>query len=188
MKVAAVAPLVHVNKEDSTSALIPVFWFKADEKPQKLSSNHIVWAKETFNRQGEAKVPSLPSKVLKLGSDIRNPVEHLWDRVKNDPKTVVYGPDKTTPLTHQACLALMAPRLDSVLTFDPETYEDKIVAVQNDLTPEDITQLRLVHHWYWDERRGRLSIVLASVGLLLDTYNTIGEYRGARLLYYRRAR
>lgn len=188
MKVVAVAPLVHINKQDSTSALIPMFWFKADEKPQKLSSNHIVWAKETFNRQGEAKVPSLPSKVLKLGNDIRNPVEHLWDRVKNNPKTIVYGPDKTTPLTHQACLALMASRLDTILTFDPETYEEMIVAVQNDLTPDNITQLRLVHHWYWDERLGRLSVTLESVGLLLDVYNTTGQYRGARLLYYRRAK
>jgi hypothetical protein len=187
-KVVALAPLMHSRKEDSTSALKPIFWFKADEKPQKLSSNNIVWAKRLLNKQVGTRVSAFPDKMLKYNKELSNPVEHLLGSMKAYPKIVVYGPNNEKPLTPKERTDLMAPRVDTIVIFDPETYEEKIKAVQNELNPDDIDQLRLIQHWYWDERRGRLSITLEAVGLMIKVLDDFGEYRYSRLLCYRRVK
>jgi Gliding motility associated protein GldN len=187
-KVVAVAPLMNITKGDSIAGKKPIFWFKADEKPQKTSSNSIVWAKKTLNKQDATKVPVLPDKLLKISNDFRNPAEDFLIRMKNDPKMTIYDPNNESPLTQQDRIQLMAPRRDTVVTFDPETYEEKVIVVQNELNPDNIEQLRLVQHWYWDERRGRLSITLEAVGLLIKVFDDFGEYRYSRLLCYRRVK
>ncbi len=187
-KVVAVAPLMYSKKGDSTSVLKPIFWFKADDKPQKLSSNNIVWAKKLLNKQVGTKVSAFPEKMLKYKQEIRNPIEHLLNNLKQDPNIAIYDPNNDKPLTRQERMQLMLSPADTVIVFDPETYEEKIKVVQNELNPDDLDQLRLIQHWYWDERRGRLSITLEAVGLLLKVFDDFGEYRYSRLLCYRRVR
>jgi hypothetical protein len=187
-KVVAVAPLMNITKLDSIVGTKPIFWFKADEKPQKLSANSIVWAKKTLNKQATSKVPVLPDKLLKISKDVRNPVEHLWERIKNDPKMVIYDPNNENPFTPKDRTDLSATRVDTIVTFDLETYEEKTVEVRNELNPDDVNELRLIQHWYWDERRGRLSITLEAVGLIIKVFDDFGEYRYSRLLCYRRVK
>jgi hypothetical protein len=187
-KVVAVAPLMNIVKQDSIVGTKPIFWFKADEKPQKLNANSIVWAKKTWNKQAKTKVPVLPDKLLKISKDVRNPVEHLWEKIKNDPNLVLYDPNNENPFTPKERAQLTVTRVDTIITFDPETYEEKTVAVQNELNPDDVNELRLIQYWYWDERRGRLSITLEATGLIIKVFNGLGEYRYSRLLCYRRVK
>ena len=77
-------------------------------------------------------------------------------------------------------------RTDTVITFDPDTYEEKVQIIQNDINPSDIRLLRLEQTWYWDERRARLAIGLDSVGLLKDVLDEDGNLKfSIPLVYWR---
>lgn len=52
---------------------------------------------------------------------------------------------------------------------------------------DHIRGLRFGQTWYWDERRHRLSICLDAVAPLLDVYDSMGNFRYLRPLFYRKA-
>ncbi len=75
-------------------------------------------------------------------------------------------------------------KVDTVITFDPETYEEKVVIVRNDINLNNIKSLRLLQTWYWDERKNRLSICSDQVGPIIDMIDYNGNLRFSRPLYY----
>ena len=52
-------------------------------------------------------------------------------------------------------IASMGSNIDTVITFDPETYEEQVQIVRNDLNPEDVKQFRLKEVWFFDEKMAR---------------------------------
>lgn len=77
-------------------------------------------------------------------------------------------------------------RTDTLITFDPETYEEKIMIVQIEPIFDELQRLRLVQDWYWDERRQRLLTRLVAVGPMVNVMDEQGNFRFSRPLFYRR--
>lgn len=46
--------------------------------------------------------------------------------------------------------------VDTVITFDPATFEETMQVTRYDLAPSDIDKIRLVQEWYFDNRRKQL--------------------------------
>lgn len=182
-QVVAVAPLMHSSKLDTASPLRPIFWFKANEKPQSLSSDDIVWAKQVTVQQTLA---AMPDNILQRGPKIIHPVADLWRQIKSNPDLTLYDTNNQQPLTAAERWQLTRVGMDTIVIFNPETYEEKVKVVPYELKTDDMDQLRLIQHWYWDERRGQLSVTLEAVGVLIKTFDEKGAYRYSRLLFYRR--
>ena len=45
----------------------------------------------------------------------------------------------------------MGASVDTITTFDPVTYEEKIEIVTNDINPEDVKRFRLKEIWFFDD-------------------------------------
>lgn len=185
--VEAIAPLiVDKNEHGDSIGLRPLFWFKPANKRQKLCNNDIVWAKKTVGRQPERQVPANPSRPVKLLNCFQWPMAHQIEVLGHNMKTDFYDNWNEKPLTPDE-RALIVGRIDSIITIDPETAEEKMVIVRNEINIEAIQHFRLVQSWYWDEHRSRLSICLNAVAPMLDVYDREGNYRYTQPLYYRRS-
>ncbi len=186
--VEAIAPLVEVRSAEGDSlGMSPLFWFQPDDKRVKLTSNDIVWAKLVRSKQKDNYVSMDVRQPVKITDGFQNPLSHLFNVMATDMKTPFYSTLDDRVLTPAERTSMLA-RSDTVATFDPETYEEKLRIVRNDINPEDIKNLRLYQTWYWDERRNRLSICLDAVAPIRDIIDMAGNVRYSMPLFIRKAR
>lgn len=74
-------------------------------------------------------------------------------------------------------VASMLATTDTIVTFDPETYEEKIQVVYNTMDPEDINRYRIKEIWFFDEETSTLQVRILGVAPLRDVYGEDGEFR-----------
>jgi gliding motility associated protien GldN len=53
--------------------------------------------------------------------------------------------------------------MDTSMTLDPETYEEKIVIGRNDINWEDINQYRIKEVWYFDRQRSVMDVRILGI-------------------------
>ena len=175
--VESIAPLTTIlDNEGNTLGIQPLFWFRPDNERQNLNSKHIIWAKRTENLQGPTQVHFPYQPILKASPGYENPFADQFRLLGNHMKTPFYDSYNMQPLSPKERLALLSVT-DTIVTFDPETYEEKIVIVSNERDADNVSSLRLVQSWYWDERRHRLSICLDAVAPWLEMEDFHGDYR-----------
>jgi len=63
-------------------------------------------------------------------------------------------------------VASMGATVDTIIAFDPETYEEEITIVRNDLNPEDIKQFRIKEIWFFDEESSTLQVRILGIAPL----------------------
>ena len=62
-------------------------------------------------------------------------------------------------------------RIDTVVTFDYDTYEEKIQIVQNTINWEDIKLYRMKEMWFFDEETSRMDVRIIGISPLKDEYD-----------------
>ncbi len=101
----------------------------------------------------------------------------LMEAAKNGEITTYNTIDDkfTTPLRAEE-VAQMGASVDTVITFDPETYEEQIQVVTNELNPEDIKRFRLKEVWFFDEETSTLQARILGIAPLLDVKDDNGNF------------
>jgi gliding motility associated protien GldN len=54
-------------------------------------------------------------------------------------------------------------KMDTSMTLDPDTYEEKIVVAKNDINWEDINQYRVKEVWYFDRQRSVMDVRILGI-------------------------
>ena len=180
--VESVAPIIiHRNDEGDSVGLKPVFWFKVGNKPMDLSGKHVVWAKQisSFRQADYFKMDE--GTPVKIANGFLNPLEH---------QLKVFAADMNTPFYDARNEKILTPdeRIpwSMIVIFDPVTYQEQVVEVINDINPDAFKNIRLVHQWYWDEKKSRLAIVLNAVAVMWKVYDKSSEFGKLEPLYYSR--
>ncbi len=184
----SIAPLVLVPKAQTNSMeLIPAFWFKPDNKSQKLQSAGIVWAKKTVSgKQENTSVSPNDLSALKEIKSPRNPLEHQLKAFGTDMKIPFYDPLGNSLIPAEQRKSMLS-RTDTIVAFDPGNYTETMEVRREEINADSISQLRLVQTWYWDAVRNRLSISLDAVAPMKNEYTEMGVLRCNRPLYYQKA-
>ncbi|MFN7116299.1 MAG: gliding motility protein GldN [Saprospiraceae bacterium] len=65
---------------------------------------------------------------------------------------------------------------DTITTFDPETYEEKIKIVVNEINPEDVKRFRLKEVWFFDKEASSLQVRILGIAPLLDVKDDNGNF------------
>ena len=101
----------------------------------------------------------------------------LMDGAINEEITVYSTEDDkfTAPLTPDE-VASMGATVDTVITFDPETYEEQIQVVRNDLNPEDVKRFRIKEIWFFDEESSTLQVRILGIAPLIDVKDENGNF------------
>jgi len=195
----AVAPVRHVSRDILSKSgewkkihlfdYVP-FWLKMPDFSKKKSrkqpnvhDSNISWAAQ-IKTLGNSPEP----EKMRPFKDFKPPVmQVLLDRFRTDAGLQVYDA-LDAPINFETRRSMLFSS-DTVVTFDPETYEEKVEITHKELRAADFPRLRLVQNWYWDDRRQRLVIHLQSFAPIISVYDL---YRGKLLyerpLFYRRKR
>lgn len=92
--------------------------------------------------------------------------------------------DKFTYKLEPDEVASMGASIDTVITFDPETYEEQIQVVRNDLNPEDVKRFRLKEIWYFDEESSTLNVRILGIAPLIDVNDDNGNFRYEKPMFW----
>jgi len=101
----------------------------------------------------------------------------LMDAAVNGDITVYSAEDdKFTAKLDASEVATMGASVDTVTTFDPDTYEETIQVVRNELNPEDIKRFRLKEVWFFDEETSTLQVRILGIAALQDVKDDNGNF------------
>lgn len=73
-------------------------------------------------------------------------------------------------------VASMGATIDTVITFDPETYEEQLQVVRNDINPEDVKRFRMKEVWFFDEETSTLQVRILGIAPLIDKTDENGNF------------
>lgn len=101
----------------------------------------------------------------------------LLDAAMNGDITVYSQEDDrfSYPLTAEE-VAAKTSTIDTIESFDPETYEATLEVIQNDLNPEDIKRFRMKEVWYFDEESSTMDVRILGIAPLRDIYDEDGTF------------
>jgi len=109
----------------------------------------------------------------------------LMDAAVNEEITV-YGTEDdkfTSPLAPEE-VASMGATIDTVITFDPETYEEQIQIVRNDINAEDVKRFRIKEVWFFDEETSTMQVRILGIAPLLDVKDDNGNFRYEKPMFW----
>jgi len=81
-------------------------------------------------------------------------------------------------------VASMGATVDTVITFDPETYEEQVQVVRNEINPEDVKQFRIKEIWYFDEESSVLKQRILGIAPLIDVFDDNGNFRFTKPMFW----
>ncbi len=101
----------------------------------------------------------------------------LMEAAKNGEITVYSTDDDkfTNPLKPEEVVQ-MGASVDTIVTFDPETYEEQIKVVTNEINPEDVKRFRIKEIWFFDEETSTLQVRILGIAPLLDEKDDNGNF------------
>lgn len=73
---------------------------------------------------------------------------------------------------------------DTVVTFDPETYEEKIEIVRNDINFADVKRYRVKEVWFFDKETSTLQVRILGIAPMIDVIDNDGNFRYESPLFW----
>ncbi|KXK37286.1 MAG: gliding motility protein GldN [Saprospiraceae bacterium] len=61
-------------------------------------------------------------------------------------------------------------KMDTTMTLDPETYEEKILITRNDVNWRDIKQYRIKEIWYFDKQRSVMDVRIIGIAPIYQSH------------------
>lgn len=74
--------------------------------------------------------------------------------------------------------------VDTAVTFDPETYEEKIQVVRNETNWEDVKRFRIKEVWYFDKQKSELRVRILGIAPLIDQKDNQGNFRYEKPMFW----
>lgn len=78
----------------------------------------------------------------------------------------------------------MGASTDTVITYDPETYEEKLVIARNELNPEDIKRFRLKEVWFFDKESSTLQARILGIAPIKEVKDDKGNFRFEQPMFW----
>ncbi len=109
----------------------------------------------------------------------------LMDAAVNGDITVYSTEDdKFTNRLQSDEVASMGATVDTVITFDPETYEEQIQIVRNEINPEDVKRFRIKEVWFFDSETSTLEVRILGIAPLLDVKDENGNFKYEKPMFW----
>lgn len=180
-RLISIAPLQQKGKLNS----VPMFWIKMDEPiPNNLDilSNDINWAVISYSIDHPLEVNFLQEVKNSIGFEFK---DRIYQQAINPEKVIYnswnYGTQKR--MSKQEILQVYNS-VDTVTTFDPETYAEDVKIYNNSFSYQEISSYRLVQEWYYDQKKRKLMNRLIAICPLYRVSDANGKYRYTAPLYY----
>ena len=75
-------------------------------------------------------------------------------------------------------------KIDTISIYDPETFQDSIVVVANELNPENVQKYRIKEVWFFDEETSSLGVRILGIAPIINRYDDDGEFLNQGPLFW----
>ena len=100
------------------------------------------------------------------------------------PVYAIDGTDKFNKRMSTDDVLSMLSKTDTVVTFDPETYEEKVQIVRNDINWEDVKRFRLKEVWFFDKETSQLQVRILGIAPMIDVKDNEGNFRFEKPMFW----
>lgn len=136
----------------------------------------------------EKKVWRLIDIREKMNLPFKNPdgrfITILLEAAKAGEIEVYEDEQFTIPLTVEEVLLKEKGKPDTIMQLDPETYEDVITIVQNDLNPEDIKHFRIKEVWFFDKQTSTMKVRILGIAPIKELKDEYGNFIGVQPMFW----
>ncbi|MBP6184866.1 MAG: gliding motility protein GldN [Saprospiraceae bacterium] len=136
----------------------------------------------------EKKVWRLLDIREKMNLPFANPdgrfIDILLSSIKEGEITVYDDERFTKALTLDEAMATTTGKPDTILTYDPETYEEIIQVVRNDLNPDDIKRFRIKEVWFFDKETSTVKVRILGIAPIRELKDDNGNIRGELPMFW----
>jgi len=100
----------------------------------------------------------------------------LTEAIDGGAITAYMDEDFTAPMTNDDLNGILFS-IDTTFVTNPDTYEDEMVIVQNEINFEDIKRFRIKEIWFFDEESSTMKVRVLGVAPVRDRYDdNTGEF------------
>jgi len=92
--------------------------------------------------------------------------------------------DKFTKRLSTDDVLSMLSKTDTIVTFDPETYEEKVQIVRNDINPADVKRFRIKEIWFFDKETSTMQARILGIAPLIDVKDSEGNFRYEKAMFW----
>ena len=103
---------------------------------------------------------------------------------KGDIKVYDTENDKFTKTLTGDEVASMLSTVDTAITFDPETYEEQVKIVRNEVNWEDVKRFRLKEIWFFDKESSVMQVRILGIAPLIDVKDSEGNFRYEKPMFW----
>ena len=100
------------------------------------------------------------------------------------PVYAIDGTDKFNKRMSTDDVLSMLSKTDTVVTFDPETYEEKVAIVRNDVNWENVKRFRIKEVWYFDKETSQLNVRILGIAPMIDVTDNEGNFRFEKPMFW----
>ena len=129
--------------------------------------------------------------------DVREKMNHIFKDEKKPFITVLLDAAKagditlyhtfddqfTQPMSSGECSSI-GSQVDTVCTFDPDTFEEICLPVVNEFNPEDVKQYRLKEVYFFDEETSKMDVRILGVAPIIDRYDDNGNFLNSGPMFW----
>jgi len=103
---------------------------------------------------------------------------------KGDIPVYSVDDDKFTKRLSTDDVLNMLSKTDTIVTFDPETYEEKVKIVRNDINPSDVKRFRIKEIWYFDKETSTMQVRILGIAPLINVTDSEGNFRYEKVMFW----
>jgi gliding motility associated protien GldN len=92
--------------------------------------------------------------------------------------------DKFTSRLDTTEILQIGASVDTIVQFDPETYEETVKIVVNEINPEDVKRFRVKEVWYFDRELSQMKVRILGIAPLLDKKDAEGNFLYEQPLFW----
>jgi len=164
-----------------TSEYIPRdgFYDKEIMRDRRLLSYDHIRQADVFWEKRIWRVVDVREKMNKTFSWPENPFINILIEGASSGEIQLYSTldDKFTTPLEPGEIGSMGGSMDTIVTFDPDTYEEQIKVVRNELNWEDIKRYRIKEVWFFDEETSMLQVRILGIAPLKEEYDDNGNFK-----------
>ncbi len=184
----AFAPIVDSLGDDGVTLIDrkPLFWVKIEHSQQLLDLNNdnIQWARKIVRQFDFADM-----KPIKSDKSIEDCIAlHLETLRKNAKTEDIRNTMGLLEKLDEKTISTMGATIDSIITFDPKTFQEVVQVVKSSADGKTIKSIRWSQEWYWDEKTNKMTVYNAFFAPIINRYDIQGKFLNAGPMYFKQSK
>lgn len=185
VKPLSIAPILQEYGDSGQPTVIrTLFWVPIEETNKtNLDSKNVQWVSRVLHHVGNDSEIAPKKQLNRFGESWDLLIKHLnanYDKRKIYSVFQILGDRPLAPKEIQT----LGSSVDTVISFDPKTFEEIVNVVISELHPEDIKEMRIVQDWIWDKKKKRLFVRYLGYAPIIRRYDMDGQFLNSGAMFY----